>query len=53
MDFMSMLNRGGWNDNVLTADFGAFVIDHINLFEDLDYKDDSSEKIRVLFERLY
>jgi|TARA_B110000285_G_C14916040_1_gene510265 hypothetical protein len=37
----------------MTADFGAFVIDHINLFKELDYKDDSSKKIEELFTQLY
>ena len=46
---MELLNRGGWNNSDDTADFGAFVIDHINLFEDLEYKDDSSQKIEDLF----
>jgi hypothetical protein len=33
----------------MIADFGAFIIDHINLFKDLDYKDDSSAEIEELF----
>jgi hypothetical protein len=37
----------------MTADFGAFVIDQINLFKELDYKDDSSKKIEELFKILY
>ena len=40
---MGMLNNGGWNQN--DADFGAFIIDHINLFKYLDYKDDTSAEI--------
>lgn len=50
---MESLNKGGWNNNDNTADFGAFVIDHINLFEELDYKDDSSTRIDQLFTSLY
>jgi len=46
---MSMLTIGGWNKNDMIADFGAFIIDHINLFKDLDYKDDSSAEIEELF----
>jgi hypothetical protein len=46
---MSMLTNGGWNKNDMIADFGAFIIDHINLFKDLDYKDDSSAEIEELF----
>ena len=52
IDFMEMLNNGGWNSNDVTADFGAFIIDHINLFKELDYKDDSSKKIEELFRKL-
>ena len=36
----------------MIADFGAFIIDHINLFKDLDYKDDSSAEIEELFKAL-
>ena len=36
----------------MVADFGAFIIDHINLFKDLDYKDDSSAEIEELFKAL-
>ena len=49
---MEMINNGGWNNDDVTADFGAFVIDHINLFKDLDYKDDSCKKIEDLFRTL-
>lgn len=49
---MSMLTNGGWNKNDMIADFGAFIIDHINLFKDLDYKDDSSAEIEELFKAL-
>ena len=52
IDFMDMLNLGGWNCSDVTADFGAFIIDHINLFKELDYKDDSSKKIIDLFSTL-
>lgn len=52
IDFMAMLNNGGWNDKPMTADFGAFLIDHINLFKELDYKDDSSGQIEALFIKL-
>ena len=52
IDFMAMLNNGGWNDKQMTADFGAFLIDHINLFKELDYKDDSSGQIEALFVKL-
>lgn len=45
IDFMEMLNNGGWNGAETTADFGAYIIDQINLFEELDYKDDSSQNI--------
>ena len=27
VDFMMMLNNGGWNNNDVTADFGAYIID--------------------------
>ena len=46
--FMESLNRGGWNRDDAAADFGAYLIDHINLEVDLDYKDDSS-KIEDIF----
>lgn len=49
---MSMLTNGGWSNNDLIADFGAYIIDHINLFKDLDYKDDSSAEIEELFKTL-
>ena len=49
---MSMLTNGGWNKNDMIADFGAFIIDHINLFKDLDYKDDSRAEIEELFKAL-
>lgn len=52
-EFMEMLNNGGWNSHDVKADFGAFIIDHINLFKDLDYKDDSCKKIEDLFIHLY
>ena len=41
IDFMEMINKGGWNNDDVIADFAPFIIDHINLFKDLDYKDDS------------
>ena len=49
---MESLNRGGWNNADSTADLGAFVIDHINLFGELEYKD-NSEKIKDIFCKLY
>ncbi len=49
---MAMLTNGGWNKNEMTSDFGAYIIDHINLFKDLDYKDDSSAEIEELFTAL-
>ena len=49
IDFMAMLNNGGWNDKQMTADFGAYLIDHINLFKELDFKDDSSSYIEDAF----
>jgi len=49
IDFMTMLDNGGWNRNDINADFGAFIIDHINLFKDLNYKDNCSSKIEELF----
>lgn len=39
--FMSMLNNGGWSCHLSEASFGAFIIDHINTFKELDYKDDT------------
>jgi len=49
---MESLNRGGWNKVDSTADLGAFVIDHINLFSELEYKD-NTEKIKEIFRKLY
>lgn len=43
IDFMKMLNNGEWNNQELTSNFGAFLIDHINQFKDVDYKHDSSD----------
>ena len=50
---MTMLNRGGWNSTDSSADFGAFVIDHINLFKELEFKDNTSKRIEELFTQLY
>jgi len=52
IEFMSLINEGGWNNQERVADFGAYIIDHINLFEELDYKDDSSASIMALFTKL-
>jgi hypothetical protein len=52
IEFMEMINKGGWNNDDVIADFGAFIIDHINLFKDLDYKDDSCKKVEDLFRAL-
>ena len=52
IDFMEMLNNGGWNASDMTADFGAFIVDHINLFHDLNYKDNSSDYIEKAFKDL-
>ena len=49
---MRMLNNGEWNKEELTSNFGAFLIDHINQFKEVDYKHDSSDQIEVLFREL-
>ena len=49
VQFMREVNDGGWNNQERAADYGAFLIDHINLFEELDFKDDSGTKIFGLF----
>ena len=36
----------------MVSDFGSFLIDQINLFHDLDYKDDSNNKLCDLFTKL-
>jgi hypothetical protein len=49
---MREINDGGWNNQDRAADYGAFLIDHINLFEELDFKDDSGSTIIKLFQQL-
>lgn len=46
IDFMEMLNNGGWNKCDKVADFGAYLIDQINMFKNLDFKDDSGAYIQ-------
>ena len=48
-EYIKMLNNGGCNSHDVKADFGAFIIDYINLFKDLYSKDDSFKKIEDLF----
>ena len=53
IEFMKMLNEGKWSEKDATADFGSYIIDHINMFKDLNYKDDSNHSIVSLFKDLY
>lgn len=52
IDFMAMLNNGGWSKDELTSEFGAYLIDHITLHKDLDYKDDTIARVEALFTKL-
>ena len=52
IQFMDMLNGGGWNKDNTQSEYGAYVIDHINLFNDLDYKDDSNSKLIDAFDKV-
>jgi len=38
---MKSLNQGEWNQTESLADLASYIIDIINQFEDLDYKDES------------
>lgn len=50
---MVMLNNGGWSSkDDQVADFGAFLIDHINMFKDLNFKDNSVKVIEEEFIKL-
>lgn len=42
---MEMLNNGNWRTDRMLSEWGAYLIDHINLFEDFDFKDDSKDKL--------
>lgn len=48
---MEMINNGNWNKHQVISDYGAYLIDQINLFYDLDYKDDSNNKLCEIFTR--
>lgn len=51
IEFMEMINNGNWNKHQVISDYGAYLIDQINLFHDLDYKDDSNNKLCEIFTR--
>ena len=52
IEFMEMLNNGNWRTDRMLSEWGAYLIDHINLFEDFDFKDDSKDQLQQSFERL-
>ena len=47
-----MLNNGQWNKSDRLANYGAFLIDHINQFKDIDFKNDDYLEIKNHFESL-
>lgn len=49
---MKNLNSGGWNISDDQANYGAYIIDHINYFKDLNFKDESDSQIEKLFVQL-
>lgn len=52
IEFMRMLNNGQWNKSDRLANYGAFLIDHINQFKDIDFKNDDYLEIKNHFESL-
>ena len=46
IDFMMMLNKGGWNVSEFMAEYGSYLIDRINVNANLDKKDDDSAVIQ-------
>ena len=51
---MQELDLNDWNNKGdMTSDYAAFIIDHINMFKELDYKDDNVKYMFKTFEELY
>ena len=50
VDFMGMINKGGWSGSEFMAEYGGYLIDRINVNADLDYKDSDAGGIQQLFE---
>ena len=52
VSFMEKLNDGNWSISDNQASFGAFLIDHINYFKELNFKEDTDEQLIKHFEEL-
>lgn len=52
VEFMRNVNLGGWNIRDDDANYAAFIIDHINYFQELNFKDESADQLESLFKSL-
>jgi len=49
IEFMKYINDQNWSSDQVKADFCSFILDQININEDLDFREDNGDKLKSLF----